>query len=174
MFKEILIEKENDLRDELLYELGNCNNSYLHDAHKRSKVKLLRRENKSSVHMEKENSEFENYKNSLIGHSLDSPESVYQKYQKERNTITSDMYMSEHQRWKALTDDANSKNLWHSINWKGNLSKCSNNTENPTVDVLALHFKCLYKPNDADEASKISNLTMDSYIPFLDDPDRVR
>ena len=56
LFKEI--ENENDLRTEVLYELGNCNintailkfDSYLHDdTHKRSKIKLPRREHKSSV-----------------------------------------------------------------------------------------------------------------------------
>ena len=88
-----------------------------------------------------ENREFENYKNSLVGHSCGSSDIAFKQYQKARDSITKDMRKLEHDKWKTLTNGSNSKNFWQSIDWKGNMSKCD--TSKSTIEDLASHFEDL-------------------------------
>ena len=78
------------------------------------------------------------------------------------------MHKIEHTKWTALIKNKNSKDLWDSIDWNGNLSKCE--TVRPTDDELALHFEKLYSSDDPNESSKIEELSTDTYDPALDDP----
>ena len=117
--------------------------------------------------MEKANSAFESYQDSLEDNSAKSPEEAYQEYQHARNGITGEMHKSEFEKWDHLVK-SESKTLWENIDWKGNLSKDVGNR--PTNDELALHFEKLYTCDDPAEAANIEQLQTDNYVPELDDP----
>ena len=176
LFSNYLLENDNTIQADVLQEIQKNNISgaiakfdiHLHEAHRVSKKKKRAADEVSKVHMEKANSEFDNYKLSLIGQSADDPEAAYRKYQAARNCITSDMYSKEHRKWKNLLKNDNPKALWQHIDWKGNLSKSE--IVRPTNDELALHFEKLYSCSDQEESAKIEQLSTDTYIPALDDP----
>jgi hypothetical protein len=118
--------------------------------------------------MQRANTEFDNYQKSLKGESHDSIEEAQEKYQLARNSVSSSMHKIEHEKWTAVVNSKNAKDMWDRIDWKGNLSKCE--SMRPTEDELALHFEKLYSSDDPDEAAKIEQLSTDTYVPTLDDP----
>lgn len=124
--------------------------------------------NAPKIAMEKANQEFENYQRSLKGESTDSTEEAWRKYQLSRNSVSRSMQNIEHRKWTSFISNKNTKELWNSIDWKGNLSKCE--TVRPTDDELALHFEKLYSTNDPDEAAKIEELFTNTHDPTLDVP----
>ena len=118
--------------------------------------------------MLKANSEFENFRKSLNGQSADTTEEALRKYQLARGNVTSDTYRTENSRWNTLIEGS-PKDLWNSIDWKGNLSK-GNPIRPSNNEELALHFEKLYESNDPEETSKIEELSTNIYNPNLDDP----
>ena len=143
--------------------------THLHDALRVSKKKkTVTLNNAPKTAMERANAEFENYQQSLKGESSDSSDDAMKKYQTARNSVSSSMHNIEHTKWNTLIDSKNSKDLWDSIDWKGNLSK--RETVRPTDDELALHFEKLYSSDDPQESAKIEELSTDTYDPALDDP----
>ena len=177
MLKNYLRENETQLQGDVLGEMSKCNinsaviklDHHLHTALRFArKKKTVTLNNVPKIAMEKANEEFENYQRSLKGESIDSTEDAWRKYQLSRNSVSSSMQNIEHKKWTSFVESKNAKELWDSIDWKGNLSKCQ--TVRPTDDELALHFEKLYSTDDPDETAKIEELSTDTYDPTLDDP----
>ena len=165
------------VQSDVLSEMSKCNinnaviklDTHLHDALRvAKKKKTITTNNVPKLAMEKANEEFDNYQKSLRGESVDSVEEAWKKYQLSRKSVTSSMHDVEHNKWTSFIESKNAKDLWESIDWKGNLSRSQ--TVRPTDDELALHFEKLYSTDDPEESSKIEELTTDTYIPALDDP----
>ena len=176
LFNTYLHENENTIHEEILSELHNCNinraliklNLHMHAAHQLSKIKIPKDDELPRIQMERANTAFETYQDSLVGNSIDTPEETYRRYQKARNAISGDMYKSESDKWNNLVSSESSKTLWENIDWKGNLSKDVGNR--PTNDELASHFATLYACDDPEEAADIERLQTENYVPALDDP----
>ena len=172
-----LTENDTRLQGDVLSEINRLDinkaviklNNHLHDALRvAKKKKIVNINNASKTAMERANLEFENYQKSLKGESIDSSSDALKKYQSARNNVSSSMHKTEHSKWTKLIQNKNSKDLWNSIDWNGNLSKCE--TVQPTDDELALHFEKLYSSDDPNETSKIEELSTDNYVRALDDP----
>ena len=177
VFTDHLRNNEAQLQGDVLGEINKCNinnaiiklDCHLHKALRLAKKKkAVTRNNAPKIAMEKSNEEFKNYQKSLSGESNDSVEEAWKKYQLSRNSVSSSMQHSEHRKWTTFVNNRNAKDLWDSINWKGNLSKCE--TVRPTDDELALHFEKLYSTDDPDESAKIQQLSTNTYDAQLDDP----
>ena len=67
-----------------------------------------------------------------------------------------------------MIDSKSSKDLWKSIDWKGNVS--SSAKMKPSNEELAVHFEKLYSCDNDEESSMINELTTDAYVSALDDP----
>ena len=172
-----LCDNEAQVHGDVLAEMNKCNinnaviklDTHLHDALRASKKKKAMTVNSApKIAMEKANEEFDNYQKCLRGESHDSVEEAWKKYQLSRNSVSSTMHDVEHNRWTSFIESKNSKDLWDSIDWKGNLSRCQ--TVRPTDDELAFHFEKLYTTDDPDESAKIEELSTHTYNPQLDDP----
>ena len=149
LLAEYLRDNER-MQEDVLDELSNCNitnavikfDCHLHDALRVAKIKKTRPGNNApKIAMGKANEEFDNYLKSLKGESSESQEEALKKYQVARKRVTSSMCTIEHNKWKSLVDNNNSKKLWERIDWKGNLNKCE--AVRPSDDELALHFEKL-------------------------------
>ena len=175
IFTDYLRDNESIIEKEVLAEISKCDVSnaivkldiHLHEAHRVAKKKERRAETKPEMFMLKANSEFDNYKNSLNGLSIDTPEKALRKYQLARSNVTSNMHGIENNRWNPLIE-GNPKSLWDSIDWKGNLAKSE--SIRPSNEELALHFEKLYESNDPEESTKIEELSTNTYNPELDEP----
>ena len=118
--------------------------------------------------MGKANDEFQRYITTLSEGSKEDILTAYNRYQKARSEITSDMCNTEHNRWTVLTNENDSKTFWAAIDWKCSLSK--QNTLKPQVDELASYFENLYKFEDENKLVEIEKLESEIYIPVIDDP----
>ena len=67
-----------------------------------------------------------------------------------------------------MIDSKSSKDLWKSIDWKGNVS--SSAKVKPSNEELAVHFEKLYSCDNDEESSMINKLTTDAYVSALIDP----
>ena len=74
-------------------------------------------------------------------------------------------------RWKRLLDGGDSKMIWKSINWKGNLQ--IENKEMPSDEQFKKHFENLLNPSDeqSTQSDETNNDDLEHlpYIPILDD-----
>ena len=130
LFNAYLDDNQDIIEEDILGELRHCNinraliklDSYMQEAHKISKIKTPKATELPRMQMEKANSAFESYQDSLEDNSAKSPEGAYQEYQHARNGITGEMHKSEFEKWDHLVK-SESKTLWENIDWKGNLSK---------------------------------------------------
>ena len=75
-----------------------------------------------------------------------------------------------HPRWKRIFERDDTKIIWKSIDWKGNVM--NNDNDNQPDDVhFRLHFERLFNP-DPTYANNIQSvdISLSPYIPILDDP----
>lgn len=123
LLAEYLRDNER-MQEDVLDELSNCNitnavikfDCHLHDALRVAKIKKTRPGNNApKIAMGKANEEFDNYLKSLKGESSESQEEALKKYQVARKRVTSSMCTIEHNKWKSLVDNNNSKKLWERI-----------------------------------------------------------
>ena len=169
-------ENEYIIHNDILKEIEQCNinravtkfNHHMQSAHRSARIKPPKKDEIPREKMEKANIAFENYVNSLSGDSPDTPQEAFDKYQTARNSITSEMYKSEFDKWTRLVNEEPSKTLWQHIDWKGNLNKCAD--VRPSNEELAIHFEKLYECDDPEEAKKIEELVSPNYVSSLDDP----
>ena len=178
VFTNYLRENDELIQNDVIGEISNENingaiiklDIHLHEAHRISKKKTKRKtENDTAkAFMAKANSEFDNYRQSLNGQSLDTPDEALERYQIARNNVNSHMHGIEHGRWNNLINSGNPKSLWESIDWKGDL--CKSDVGKPSNEELALHFEKLYRSDDPEEHLKIEELSTDTYNPALDKP----
>ena len=70
-----------------------------------------------------------------------------------------------HPRWKRLLDTNDTKLIWKSINWKGNIGNDSLNT--PNDDQFKEHFEHLFGSQNVQYEDNFVN---SPYVPVLDDP----
>ena len=97
--------------------------------------------------MENANREFLKYRQCLDGESDEDCTAAYSRYQQARNDITKKVCTVEHNTWKKLLSDSNSKNTWGKIDWKGDVSKYV--AESP--EDLSEYFDNLYKTEDPND-----------------------
>ena len=177
VFTNYLRENDSIIQNEVLGEISKSDihnairkfDIHLHEAHRVAKKKKINADNNiPKSFMLKANSEFDNYRKTLNGQATDTPEEALRKYQEARSNVSNNMHGAENKRWKNLVESGDSKSLWESIDWKGNLSKSE--TVKPSNEKLALHFEKLYKCTDPEESAKIEELSTNTYNPALDDP----
>ena len=123
---------------------------YLCDAHHTSKMKINSIEKPSTAAMEKANIEFANYCTCISSGSEDEKRAAQVKYQRARNAVTKEMYVTEHERWKS--------------------SIRSTDPKDPATEDLAVYFEDLYRSPDSEELTKMEQLESNTYIPVLDNP----
>ena len=91
---------------------------------------------------------------------------LYAVYQNKRNTLNRKLDATTNQRYKSIIDTNDSRKLWSSINWTGDI-KNPTASNHPPIEELSEHFSNLYDPIEGD--GDIQSLRSDIYIPETDD-----
>ena len=92
----------------------------------------------------------------------------YKEYQKSRKNLYNCVGKAYTLHWRKLETNNDGKQLWNSINWKGEFHN-QRPPNAPDIVSLKKHFEELYSTH-ADDQQLISELQSDVYIPVLDDP----
>ena len=112
--------------------------------------------------------EFEKYMKELrrIPQDVLKVEECYSNYQLKRNTLNQNLLTMNNNKYKSIIESNDSKKLWASIDWSGNLKKKSP-SNHPQIEELSEHFRLLYEPLEDD--GDLNTLRSEVYIPATDD-----
>ena len=105
---------------------------------------------------------------------LNSIVETTERCMKEPTTSTELEWDRNQPRWARILQSSDSKLLWKSINWKGNVEL--DGDEQPNDESFKSHFEKLLNPRNTEniEDINIENETNIPYIPVLDDPFSLR
>ena len=81
--------------------------------------------------------------------------------------MNQELFKDIDRKYKAIMDSNDSRKIWSSINWKGDM-KQSTPHNHPPIEELSEHFASLYEPIEGDD--DIESLHSDVYVPATDDP----
>ena len=132
-----------------------------------SKVKENTNNGVNNNAMEKANTDFNNLQKCLSGEGDRDIDELMQIYQTSRNSLSSEIFVNEQDKWNKVLSGGDCKKKWKKIDWKGNAENESTNSV--VFEDLKNHFEGLYK-NDDDELAKIEQLTTNVHVPSLDKP----
>ena len=174
-FNEILLQRSTQIENSCKKELTNDNfdaafaqlERNITDIYRVSKAKKDTVSKATSNTMYEANTNFNNLQKCISGDIDGDIDELFEIYQSSRNAISKEIFQNEHKRWKELVSAADSKKLWNSIDWKGDM--CKKVSQPPVFDDLTLFFEDLYK-GDANDLLKIDELNSDISNPTLDGP----
>ena len=159
VMKNYLLENDAQFQQDVLCEVSKSDinkavvklDNHIHNALRLAKKKkTFASNNAHRIAMEKANAEFDNFRESLKDESSASDDAL-KIYMAARKSVSSSMNRIELAKWTSSVNNRNSKDLWESIDWKGNISK--RETVRPTNDELALHFENFYSSDDPSEVA---------------------
>ena len=126
------------------------------------------RSDESSLTMKECDESFKKYLNEITtnGDNTNISSQLYDEYQRKRNKLNSEMFTAVNNKYKCIVECDDTKRLWSSINWSGDMHSTPNN--HPPIEELSEHFSNLYEPIEDD--GDLESLTSEVYIPETDDP----
>ena len=163
-----LIEKEvmNELKKENINGAICKIDDHIATAYRNAKVKQNSTKQVKCNKMNNANDNFDNLRKCLSGEIVGDKDELLNIYQESRNLLNKDILLEEKKKWDNLISSNDSKGMWKKINWKGNVTKC---TQAPVFEELTAHFEDLYK-TPVNEIEKMEKLTTNVYVQSLDKP----
>ena len=99
--------------------------------------------------------------NNVNGQDVTRTKELYDIYQNKRKLLNREIFINSTKKYKSIMDNNDSKKLWGSINWSGDMKQSSTHNP-PPIEELSTHFSSLYEPikDDGDIQSLRSNVVL--------------
>ena len=105
--------------------------------------------------------------NSVVSAACDTIRSIAEKCVKEETTTNNEWDQTQ-PRWARIMQMNDSRLLWNSINWKGNINR--RDFEQPNEETFKAHVENLLNPENCLDINDVDLDNNVPYIPVLDDP----